>query len=158
MRNHELRNIRLKDFELRDGVKVLRYTGKGQKTNIVPIHPAAAYHLGKYTEWMEKRGRPIQSDDFLFQPSKTTDGKQNQKLSNTALGYVFKKWCRQINMTKRITPHSARASYISSLLAAGIDVYDVAKAVNHASVNTTCRYDKRKQNFRQSPVFALNFF
>jgi integrase/recombinase XerD len=159
LRNHEIRKIKLKDFEMRDGVKVLRYVGKGKKENVVPIHPATAYHLGLYLEWMDKKGRPIQPDDFLFQASKRASGGGPAKpLSHTSLGYIVKKWCRQINMGKRITPHSARASYISCLLANGVDLYDVAKAVAHSSTNTTSRYDKRKRNFRQSPLFKLDLF
>ncbi len=54
MRNHELRNIKLSDFENREGVKVLRYIGKGQKLNQVPIHPVTGYHLGQYLDFMPK--------------------------------------------------------------------------------------------------------
>lgn len=159
MRNSEIRNVRLKDFEIQGGVKVLKYIGKGKKLNDMPIHPATAYHLGVYTDWMAEKGRPIKADDYLFQPSKLKSGRHSSKqLSHTALGYIVKKWSKKINMSKRITPHSARSSYISCLLSNGVDVYDVAKAVAHSSVNTTCRYDRRKRNFRQSPVFKLDLF
>ena len=159
MRNNEARSIKLNDFELRDGVKVLRYVGKGQKINVVPIHPATSHALGHYVEWMKKQGRQITSDDYFFQASKITSKEtEKNKLSHTALGYIVKKWAQKINMSKRITPHSARASFISCLLESGEDIYTVAKCVNHADVRTTARYDKRKQNFHKSPVFNLNFF
>jgi len=159
MRNAEIRNVKLQDFEVRDGTKVLRYVGKGQKTNVVPIHQAAAHYLGEYLVWMEKKGRKINSDDYLFQPSKYShNGNTKKKLSHTALGYIVRKWARKVNLAKRITPHSARATFISCLLANGEDIYSVAQAVSHSDVRTTARYDKRKQNFRQSPVFKLNFF
>jgi len=135
MRNHEVRNVRLKDFENREGIKILRYVGKGQKVNQVPIHPVAAYHLGQYLDWMQSKGRPISPDNYLFQPSKITRGDSATKnLSHTALGYIVKKWARKINISKRITPHSARATFISSLLENGEDIYSVAQAVNHSDV------------------------
>lgn len=159
MRNHELRNVKLSDFENREGIKILRYVGKGQKINHVPIHPVAGYHLGQYLDYMASKGRPIGPNDYLFQASKHSEGNTtNRKLSHTALGYIVKKWARQVNIGKRITPHSARATFISSLLENGEDIYSVAQAVNHADVRTTARYDKRKQNFNKSPVFGLKFF
>ena len=158
MRNHEVRNIKLGDFEHREGVKVLRYVGKGQKVNQVPIHPVTAFHLGQYLDWMEKKGRPISSEDYLFQASKISEKNNGRMLSHTALGYIVKKWAKKVNMNKRITPHSGRATFISCLLENGEDIYTVAQAVNHSDVRTTARYDKRKQNFNKSPVFGLKFF
>jgi integrase len=70
MRNHELRNIKLADFENREGIKVLRYIGKGQKVNHVPIHPVAGYHLGQYLDYMTGEGRSIGPNDYLFQAAK----------------------------------------------------------------------------------------
>jgi site-specific recombinase XerD len=123
----------------------LRYIGKGQKVNHVPIHPVAGYHLGQYLDRMASKGRPIGPGDYLFQASKQNQNVSvDHKLSHTALGYIVKKWARQVNLAKRITPHSARATFISSLLENGEDIYSVAQAVNHADVRTTARYDKRK--------------
>jgi site-specific recombinase XerC len=153
-----LRSVKLNMFENREGVKILRYIGKGQKVNQVPIHPVTGYHLGQYLDFMASKGRPIGPDDYLFQASKCSEGAPAKPLSHTALGYIVKKWARKVNLTKRITPHSARATFISSLLENGEDIYSVAQAVNHADVRTTARYDKRKQNFNKSPVFGLKFF
>ncbi len=159
MRNAEVRGIKLKDFQNLEGMKILTYIGKGQKLNQVPIHPATSFALGQYLEWMSKLGRPIGAEEFFFQASKVSAAERaNRKLSHTALGYIVKKWARKINNSKRITPHSARATFISCLLENGEDIYTVAKAVNHADTRTTARYDKRKQNFNKSPVFGLNFF
>ena len=107
---------------------------------------------------MASKGRPISRDHYLFQASKCSEGGPGKPLSHTALGYIVKKWARKVNLAKRITPHSARATFISSLLENGEDIYSVAQAVNHADVRTTARYDKRKQNFNKSPVFGLKFF
>lgn len=159
MRNAEVRNIKLMDFKTQEGIRVLRYVGKGQKVNQVPIHPATGHYIDEYLTWMEKRGRKVQPEDYLFQPTKNShSGKLQKKLSHTALGYIVKKWARKVNPSKRITPHSARATFISSLLESGEDIYTVAQAVSHSDVRTTQRYDKRSRNFKRSPVFSLNFF
>lgn len=159
MRNAEVRNIKLKDFQTHEGIRVLRYIGKGQKLNQIAVHPATGHYVDEYLSWMEKRGRKVESEDFLFQPTKNShSGKLQKKLSHTALGYIVKKWARKVNPKKRITPHSARATFISSLLENGEDIYTVAQTVNHSDVRTTQRYDKRSKNFKRSPVLGLNFF
>lgn len=159
MRNAELRNIKLKDFQTHEGIRILRYIGKGQKVNQIPIHPATGHYVDEYLRWMEKIGRKVEPEDYLFQPTKNShSGKLQKKLSHTALGYIVKKWCKKVNPSKRMTPHSGRATFVSSLLENGEDIYTVAKAVNHADVRTTQRYDKRLRNFKRSPVFSLNFF
>jgi len=159
MRNAELRNIKLRDFQVHEGVRVLRYIGKGQKVNQIAIHPTTAHHLDQYLAWMEEKGRKIGPDDFFFQPSKNSHGgKLQKKLSHTALGYIVKKWARKVNPSKRITPHSARATVISSLLDNGVDIYTVSQMVQHGDVRVTQRYMKRTRKFNQSPVFGLNFF
>jgi integrase len=159
IRNAEARNIKLKDFQTNEGLRVLRYIGKGQKVNEITIHPATAHHIDEYISWMEKKGRKIGPDDFLFQPTKNShSGKLQKKLSHTALGYVIKKWARKVNPNKRITPHSARSTFITSLLENGEDLYTVAQCVNHSDPRTTARYDRRARNFKRSPVLSLNFF
>lgn len=159
MRNAEVRNLKLSDFKTHEGIRVVRYIGKGQKVNQVPIHPATAHYVDQYLTWMEERGRKVESEDYLFQPTKNShSGKLQKKLSHTALGYIVKKWARKVNPSKRITPHSARATFISSLLEGGEDIYTVAQTVNHSDVRTTQRYDKRSRNFKRSPIFGLNFF
>lgn len=159
MRQAELRNIKHTDFKDREGIRFLRYMGKGQKVNEIPIHPTTAHYVEEYVRWMEQIGRKIGEQDFLFQPTKNSyDGEFKKKLSHTAVGYIVKKWARQINPNKRITPHSARATFISSLIENGEDIYYVSQLVNHADVRTTQRYNKRKRSFRKNPVFNLNFF
>ncbi len=158
-RNAEIRNIKLKDFQTHEGIRVLRYIGKGQKMSQIPVHPATAHYLDQYLAWMESRGRKVEPEDYVFQPTKNShSGKLQKKLSHTALGYIVKKWARKVNNKKRITPHSSRATFISSLLENGTDIYTVAQTVSHSDVRTTQRYDKRARKFNRSPVFNLNFF
>ena len=142
-----------------EGINFLTYVGKGQKMNEIPIHPTAAHYIKEYLAWMSRIDRSVKNDDFLFQPTKNTyDGEVKVKLSHTAVGYIVGKWAKKINPSKRITPHSARATFISSLIDNGEDIYYVSQLVNHADVRTTQRYDKRKKNFRKNPIFNINFF
>ena len=159
MRQAELRNLKLSNFKTQEGIRFLSYMGKGQKINQIPIHPTAAHYVDEYVVWMGIIGRKIEENDFLFQPTKNShDGMIKKKLSHTALGYIVGKWARQVSKDKRITPHSARATFISSLIENGEDIYYISQLVNHADVRTTQRYNKRKRSHRKNPIFNLNFF
>lgn len=158
MRQAECRNLKPSNFKNIEGMRFVRYMAKGTKMNEVPLHPTAAHFIDEYMKWMEKRGRKIEQDDFLFQPSKNSTGNLRKRLSHTALGYIVKKWARKINPDKRITPHSARATFVSSLIENGESLYYVSQLVGHADTRTTQRYNKRARNHRRNPVFNLNFF
>ncbi len=58
------------------------------------------------------------------------------RLSHAALGYIIGKWAKKVNKEKRITPHSARATFISSLIENVQDIYYISQLVNHADVRT----------------------
>jgi site-specific recombinase XerD len=159
MRQAELRNLKLSNFKSQEGILFLNYMGKGQKINQVPIHPTTAFYIDEYVKGMGQQGRKIEQVDFLFQQTKNTPkGKVLKPLSHTAMGYIIRKWAQQINKEKRITPHSARATFISSLIENGEDIYYISQLVNHADVRTTQRYNKRKRTHRKNPIFNLNFF
>ena len=101
MRNHEIRNIRLKNFKAHEGIRILSYIGKGQKPNQVPIHPVAGHYLEKYLAWMAHKGRTVTSEDYVFQATKSAKGDPNKEsLSPTALGYIVKKWAKKVNPKK----------------------------------------------------------
>jgi site-specific recombinase XerD len=159
MRQAELRNLKLSNFKTQEGIRFLNYLGKGQKMNQIPIHPTTAHYVDEYVSWMDGIGRKLAENDFLFQPTKNShSGKTKKKLSHTALGYIVGKWAKRVNKEKRITPHSARATFISSLIENGEDIYYISQLVNHADVRTTQRYNKRKRSHRKNPIFNLNFF
>ncbi len=159
MRQAELRNIKLENFKTNEGITYLNYIGKGQKKNEIPVHPTAVHYVYEYLSWMKKIGKNLEKTDYLFRPVKDCyNGEIKKKLSHTAVGYIVGKWAKKINKNKRITPHSARATFISSLIESGEDIYYISQLVNHADVRTTQRYNKREKNFRRNPIYNLNFF
>ena len=73
----------------------------------------------------------------------------------------MKKWARKVNPSKRITPHSVRATFISSLLESGEDIYTVAQTVNHSDVRRSdmriCRNVTRKCPFSRGALLENKF-
>ena len=159
MRQAELRSLRLKDMIVLEGIRFFTYMGKGSKMNRVPLHPTTVYYLDEYLDWMESQNRGVGHNDFIFQPTRNSfNGVFKKQLSHTAVGYIVGKWSKRVTVEKRITPHSARATFISSLIDNGEDIYYVSQLVNHADVRTTQKYNKRARNHRRNPIFNLNFF
>lgn len=159
MRKSELVNLRLQDYQEHQGLKIIQFMGKRGKISRVPLHPAAIFHLENYIQHMRTIGRELKDADYIFQACTTRGGStSNKKLQGTSVDYIIKHHCKKIGVKANITPHSARATVIGSLLDGGVDLYKVSQLVNHSNVKTTQAYDKRKKSLIDSPVFKLKYF
>lgn len=159
MRKGELINQKFENYMEHQGLKIIQFVGKRGKVNRVPLHPAAIFHLEQYLGHMRKCGRELRKGDWLFQPAMNNHSSiTNKKLQATSIDYIIKYHCKKIGITSRISPHSARATVIGSLLESGCDLYKVSQLVNHSNVKTTQGYDKRKKSLVDSPVFKLKYF
>jgi site-specific recombinase XerD len=76
------------------------------------------------------------------------------RLRGEAVRYILQKRQRQAGLDG-ITPHSLRRSYVSQLLAAGVDVFTVQKLAGHADAVTTARYDRRGEGERRRAARLL---
>lgn len=155
IRKNELIELKLRDYQELQGLKIIQYIGKRGKLSKVPLHPAAIFQLESYIQHMQSKGRQLSPDDYLFQAANPK--LKNKKLQATSIDFIIKKYCRIAGITDRISPHSARATVIGSLLEAGCDLYKVSQLVNHSNVKTTQAYDRRKKNLVDSPVFKLKY-
>ena len=108
---------------------------------------------------MDKLGRSLEREDWLFQPSHnpTNPDQLNKPLNPKTINEIIDSYAKKIGLNFKVTPHSARATFIGELLEQGVDIYSVAREVNHSSVKTTQEYDKRKKKLSDSPVFKLKF-
>jgi site-specific recombinase XerD len=57
-----------------------------------------------------------------------------------AAGRTVKRLARRAGITKRISPHSLRQSFITAALDAGVPLRDVQEAASHADRRATIRY------------------
>lgn len=159
MRKGELINLKLTDYQEHQGLKIIQFIGKRGKVARVPLHPAAIFHLENYIQYMNLKGEQLKGADYLFQGlGNNTNARANKKLQATSIDYIIKYHCKKIGIIANITPHSARATVIGSLLESGCDLYKVSQLVNHSNVKTTQSYDKRKKSLIDSPVFKLKYF
>lgn len=152
-------NLRIKNFTIKDGFTTIEIRAKGGKQLTKVIHPECAQVINEYLDYLKSEGVELHPEDWVFRPSKNPlePGHTIKPLNPKSVDYIIKSWCTKAGITQRISPHSARASYIGSALDAGMDLYKISRDVGHASVKTTEEYNKRRQKLSDSPVFGLGF-
>lgn len=159
IRKAELINLKRKNFTMTDDLYTIEVRAKGGKQLTKVVHPKCAEVILEYISYLESSGESVHPEDWIFRPSKNPLEPQHiiKPLNPKSVDYIIKTWCKKAGIHHRISPHSARASYIGSALEAGIDLFKVSKDVGHASVKTTEEYNKRRQKLSESPVFGLGF-
>ncbi len=162
IRKSELINLKFKDFLEIDGVRCIEVRAKGGKHLLKALHPSCFEVLLNYIIHLKSNTSEdeLTPNDWFFRPTKnpTEPGFLNRPLRASSIDYIIKKYCKKVGITERITPHSARASYIGAALEQGTDLWKVAADVGHSSINTTQSYNKRRQQIKDSPALNLNFF
>jgi site-specific recombinase XerD len=159
IRKNELINLKLENYQEHQGLKVIQFVGKRGKISKIPLHQSAIFHLEQYLAFLSSQGKSLKPCSYLFQSCKLSSQQfSNKKLQPTSVDYIIKQYGIKAGIKTHITPHSARATVIGSLLEAGCDLYKVSQLVNHSNVKTTQSYDKRKKSLVDSPVFQLKYF
>ncbi len=159
LRRNEVLSLKFKNYKSINGKKVIQYRAKGGKIGYKLLHKICVKELDNYIRWMADNNRRHAPNDWLFQPTKNpADPKNtNKQLNPKTINEILNYYAKKIGLDFKISPHSARATFISELLRAGVDIYKVAKEVGHSSVKTTQEYDKRQKSILDSPVSKLPY-
>lgn len=159
MRKSEVLGLRYKDYRDINDSKVFEFKGKGGKIGQKLVHPLCIEALENYLSWMRGQNRALEANDHIFQPTRNpaNPSKLNKPLNPRTVNEIVDFYAKKIGLNFKISPHSARATFIGELLEHGVDIYTVAREVSHSSVKTTQEYDKRRKKLQDSPVFKLKF-
>jgi integrase/recombinase XerC len=110
---------------------VLRITGKGDKTRLVPVIPAARYAVARYAGLVPFDLGPAEP---LFRG--TRGGPLNPRLIARAMESAR----LRLGLPATATPHAMRHSFATHLLSAGGDLRAIQELLGHASLSTTQAY------------------
>jgi len=159
MRKSEILFLKVKDYREINDYRVLEFKGKGGKIGQKVLHPLCVEALEDYIAWMKEQNREHTPEDWLFQPTRNPSNPENlnKPLNPRTINEIVSHYGKKIGLNFSISPHSARATFIGELLEAGVDIYSVAREVNHSSVKTTQEYDKRRKKLSDSPISKLRF-
>ena len=119
---------------LRDG-GLMRVTGKGGKTRIVPYGRYAGEALAAYLV----RARPQFAARGSGSPALFL-GPRGARLSRQSAWLVIRAAAEAAELTVEVSPHTLRHSFATHLLAGGADVRAVQELLGHSSVTTTQIY------------------
>lgn len=157
IRRSELINIKLKDLKKHKDSYTLEVLAKGGKYLTKLIPKECSDIINEYINHMRGLSREIAPEDYLLQPTKNPVGGFGKKLSANTIRYIITKACKRAGITKRISAHSARASYISAALEGGANLWHISQDVGHESVQTTEIYNKRRMSLENSPSLKIKY-
>jgi integrase/recombinase XerC len=113
------------------GRDMLRVTGKGGKTRVVPVLPIVREAVELYIELCPVE---IGSDDPLFV------GVRGGPLSPRIIQLAIARTRGALGLPETATPHALRHSFATHLLGAGADLRAIQELLGHASLSTTQGY------------------
>lgn len=126
------------------GHRTLRIVRKGGKHVTIPLAPRTGRALDLYI------GERTVGAIFL--------GANGDRMDRYAADRTVKRLARQAGITKRISPHSLRHSFITAALDAGVPLRDVQEAASHADPRTTMRYDRARHSLDRHATYIVAAF
>lgn len=154
----ELLSAQIGDLAQEAGVPVLRIVGKGRKRRNLPIIPAVYTRLERYMGSRPYGERlPTLAAGAGFRPLFATETGQalDPKQVRRILLRCAKKAGLAPEVVAELTPHSTRATYATSNLAAGTPLRDVQYALGHEDPRTTEGYDRSDLQLDRHPSVRL---
>ncbi len=80
------------------------------------------------------------------------------RMDRYAADRTVKRLARRAGVTKRISPHSLRHSFITAALDAGVTLRDVQEAASHSDPRTTMRYDRGRGALDRHATYIVATF
>jgi integrase/recombinase XerC len=111
--------------------EVLRITGKGAKTRLVPVLPVAREAVAEYVRLCPF---DLSADGALFR------GARGGALNSRLISAVMERARMQLGLPATATAHAMRHSFATHLLSAGGDLRAIQELLGHASLSTTQIY------------------
>ena len=132
LRVSELCNARLENLDLDSGL--IRVTGKGNKTRMVPVGAPALAAMKNYLE----SGRP-----GLVKPRTGAEvflSIRGKKLTPQRIWQLIKQYAARAGLEINVFPHLLRHSFATHLLGGGADLRIIQELLGHADISTTQIY------------------
>lgn len=126
--------VTLKSFEVSLNDGVLRVTGKGSKTRLVPFGEVARLWLQRYLSEGRAAILGEQIDDALFVTAR------GGAMTRQMFWVVIKKYALVAGITSPLSPHTLRHAFATHLLNHGADLRVVQLLLGHADISTTQIY------------------
>ncbi len=132
LRISELANARLENLNFEE--RIVRVTGKGNKTRLVPVGQKACDALAVYLSTERPKLVKPRSGSEIFLSARGT------KLTTVRLWQIVKTHARRAGLEANVYPHLLRHSFATHLLSNGADLRIIQEMLGHADISTTQVY------------------
>lgn len=134
----EITDLKYKDIRF-EAPPIVKITGKGNKTRIVPLLPQTVKYLTEYMKRWKINFMDAQ-EQYVF------TNRSGGKLSRSGIKYILDKYVeagKESNpqlFPEKISPHTLRHSKAMHMLQAGNNIVYIRDILGHSDLNTTERY------------------
>lgn len=132
LRVSELVGMKATEVSVSDGV--VRVTGKGSKTRLVPMGEEAVEWISRYLSGARAAILQKRLCDALFVTNR------GEAMTRQAFWYLIKRYSLLAGITKHMSPHVLRHAFATHLLNHGADLRVVQMLLGHADISTTQIY------------------
>lgn len=147
LRVTELVELRISNLFFDD--EFIKVVGKGNKERLVPVGSNAIKSIELYLNHHRKLIAPqTGEEDIVFL------NRRGRRLSRVMIFLIIKKLAATIGIKKKISPHTFRHSFATSLVEGGADLRAVQQMLGHESITTTEIYTHLDREYLKS-VIAL---
>src|SRR5579863_8946290 len=144
LRVTEACSIDIADLGTDRGHRTVTVLGKGSKLALMPLPPRVA------------RALDLAAAERSSGPLLLT--KAGSRMNRHAATRIVRRLAKRAGITKHISPHSLRHSFITAALDAGVALRDVQIAARHADPRTTTRYDRAKNNLDRHASYIVTAY
>ncbi len=132
LRVSELVGIKVTEVSVNDSV--IRVTGKGSKTRLVPMGEVATDWISRYLREARPHILGARLCDSLFVTARA------DCMTRQAFWYLIKRYSLKAGITKPMSPHVLRHAFATHLLNHGADLRVVQMLLGHSDISTTQIY------------------
>ena len=132
LRVSELGTVKVNEVSTQDGV--VRVTGKGSKTRLVPMGQEAASWIDQYLNYARPEILQNKLCDALFVTNRA------DMMTRQAFWYLIKRYALLAGIHKHMSPHVLRHAFATHLLNHGADLRVVQMLLGHSDISTTQIY------------------
>lgn len=132
LRVSELVGIKVTEVSVNDSV--IRVTGKGSKTRLVPMGEVATDWISHYLKESRPHILSARLCDSLFVTARA------DCMTRQAFWYLIKRYAIKAGITKPMSPHVLRHAFATHLLNHGADLRVVQMLLGHSDISTTQIY------------------
>ena len=136
--------IDIENLDSSRGHRTVTVLGKGHKLAVIPLPPRVARAVDQAAN---ERGQ----GPLLLMRS-------GRRMDRHGATRIVRRLAKRAGITKHISPHSLRHSFITAALDAGVPLRDVQIAARHADPRTTTRYDRARDNLDRHASYIVTAF